>query len=52
MILLGDIGLNPIVNGFPFTVNDVIILPLVLATIRIIPAALGVGSSRSHVIIS
>ncbi len=40
------------VNGFPPIVNDVFILPLVLATTRVFPDALGVGSSRSHVIIS
>lgn len=51
-IYLGIYALSPIVNGFPSTVQDVFVLPLVLATTRVFPDALGVGVSRSQVIMS
>ena len=49
---LGIYAFSPIVNGFPSTMQDVFILPLVLATTSVFPDALGVGVSRSHVIMS
>ena len=51
-IYLAIYAFSPIVKGLPFIMQSVLILPLVLTTTRVFPDALGLGSSRSHVIMS
>ncbi len=48
----GIYAFNPMVRGLPCTVSDVFMLPRVLAATRVLPEALGVGSSMSHMMTS